>query len=94
MWKYQPVPKSTIINLVILKFVSMCIGVYNSSPDDLHTFLPIALYSLFHKNINKITAGVVYKIASDDTECITGTCVIATRCGIPPQRLPPSTGIR
>ncbi|KAG6363277.1 hypothetical protein INS49_008374 [Diaporthe citri] len=40
----------------------------NSSVEDSRTSLPIALYSLFRKNVNKITAGIVYDVASSDSE--------------------------
>ncbi|KIW25574.1 polyubiquitin [Cladophialophora immunda] len=41
--------------------------------------LPIALYTLFRKNINQITAGIAYDPASTDSQCIVAIIMMAAR---------------
>lgn len=42
----------------------------------------IAMYIIFRKNINKITAGLVQDAAPNKYEWIVATWIIATRCGV------------
>lgn len=87
MWKYKPLKNDAITNTVILKFVSMCLSVYSSMPANPPTSLAIALYSLFRKNINRYTAGLVYDVGSTPPECIAATSAMACRCGVSLSRL-------
>lgn len=86
MSNYKPVESSDITNMVALRFISLALSV-SSAFERPPTSLAIALYTLFRKNINKITAGLVHDVAATRYECLPATCAMAMRCGVPPQQL-------
>lgn len=82
MSDFEPPDVSKINNFVVLKFISMAVAVYNSDKKIPPTSLPIAMYSFFRRNINKVTAGLIYDPSSDESECMAATWIMATRCGV------------
>jgi hypothetical protein len=54
---------------VILKFVLVCLAVADAY--EAPTFLAIALCPIFRKNVNKITARLMYDVGEQE-ECISG----------------------
>lgn len=84
--KFVPVERSEITNVVSLKFISYAISIANAFRDP-PTSLAIALYTVFRKNINKITAGLVHDVASSRSDSVSATCVMAIRCGVAPRKL-------
>lgn len=75
-----------ITNKIRLKFVSLCLAVseaYEHPPTNIKT----ALYTFFRKNINKITAGLIYDPACTENQAIAATTVMAIRCGVPIEQL-------
>lgn len=82
MSDFEPPDISKIDNFVILRFISMAVAVYSASPKVPPTSLAIALYSFFRRNINKITAGLIYDPGSDESQCLAATWIMATRCGV------------
>lgn len=86
MSSFKALDRSEITNNVALRFISGCISVasaYEHAP----TSLAIALYSIYRKNVNKITAGLVYDVGSSRRESIAATCAMAMRCGVPARKL-------
>lgn len=49
--------------------------------------LPMALYTIFRKNVNRLTAGLVHDVAASRMECVPATSVMAVRCRVPIGRL-------
>lgn len=82
MTSFKPVDRSEITNRVALRFIALALATAEA-----HEYppvsLPTALYTIFRKNVNKITAGLVYDVASSREESIAGTCAMALRCGVP-----------
>jgi len=70
-----PAKPYEIDNLMVVKFMSLPSAIYNSSPK--------AMYTLLRRNVNKITAALVYDPASEEYHCMVATWNMATRC---PQR--------
>ncbi|KAK8011814.1 hypothetical protein PG989_000074 [Apiospora arundinis] len=64
MSAYEPMDKSRVNNIVLFKFISVAISVYNAMPEHPPTSLAITLYTVFRKNINRIAAGLMYDAAS------------------------------
>lgn len=79
--KYEPVDPSEITNTVRLRFMSICLSC-TASFSHPPVSLPIALYTVFRKNVNRMTAGLAYDVASSSMECIAGTSVMSVRCGV------------
>lgn len=84
--KFEALDRSEISNLVILRFVSLCLSYSRAFPIP-PVSLPIALYTVFRKNVNRITAGLVYDVGSSKMECIAGTSVMGVRCGVSVKQL-------
>ncbi|KAG6050979.1 hypothetical protein E4U17_006318 [Claviceps sp. LM77 group G4] len=82
MSDYEPPDVSEIDNVVILRFISMAVSVYTADMEVPPTSLPIALYSFFRRNINKITAGLIHDPSSDESQCLAATSIMAMRCGV------------
>jgi hypothetical protein len=80
MGKMESMHTSVITNKMLLMFVSMCMSVLDAYPRA-PASLPIALYSQFHKSVNKITAGLKYDINCSDMDAVAGTSTMAMRCG-------------
>lgn len=75
-----------ITNMTRLKFVSLCLAVaeaYLHPPTSIKT----ALYTFFRKNVNKVTAGLIYDPACTDLQAVTATTVMAIRCGVASKQL-------
>ena len=84
--KFKPLDRSEITNQIAIKFISYAISVaiaFEYPP----VSLPIALYTVFRKNVNKMTAGLVYDVASSRSDMIAATCAMAMRCGITARKL-------
>ncbi|KAJ0159170.1 hypothetical protein CTA2_10191 [Colletotrichum tanaceti] len=60
----------------------MAVAVYKLSPRSAPTSAAIAVYSFFGKNVNKITAGLVYDNTSDEFQSKAATWSMAVRCGV------------
>ena len=73
-----PVPDSAFTNKGMLKFVSLCPAVTEAYKHPL-TSLKTALYTSLYKNVNKITAGLIYDPASLPEVSLTATTVMALR---------------
>jgi len=86
MTNFKPIERSDMNNNVSLKFISLAVSTAIAH-DYAPTSLPIALFTNFRKNTNKITAGLVYDVASSRRESVAATCVMAMRCGIPASTL-------
>lgn len=82
----EPLPESAFNNNTLFTFMSLCLTILDAYPRP-PVSLPIALYTLFRKNVNRITAGLVYDVGSSSDECIVATSVMALRCGVPIDRL-------
>ncbi|KAH7065094.1 hypothetical protein B0J12DRAFT_734466 [Macrophomina phaseolina] len=82
----KPLPDSAFNNNTLFTFLSICLTILDAYPTP-PASLPIALYTLFRKNVNRITAGLVYDAGSSQDECIVATSVMAMRCGVPIDRL-------
>lgn len=73
-------------NKLRLKFVSMCLAVseaYEYPP----THIKTAMYTFFRKNINRVTAGLIYDPACTELQAVAATMVMAIRCGVPIEQL-------
>jgi hypothetical protein len=86
MGKMAAMPTSVFSNKMLLMFISMCLSVGEAYPNAPPS-LPIALYSQFHKSVNKITAGLKYDTSCSDMDAVAGTNVMAMRCGTSPKVL-------
>lgn len=76
-----PVDRSDITNSVVFRFMSLCLAcgnAFSSSP----TSPAIAMYTMFRKSINTITAGIGYDVTSTRDESVTATSMIAVRCRV------------
>lgn len=82
MSDYDPPDISKIENLVVLRFISIAVVVKNLDIKFPPTSLPIALYSFFRKNINRITAGLIYDPGSTEHECLSANWITAVRYGV------------
>ena len=80
------VPSHMITNAVRLKFMSLCLCVA-ASYDEPCPSLAICLYTLFRKNVNKITAGTMYDVAATTDQMIAATTMMAVRCGLSSEKL-------
>ncbi|KAI1291214.1 hypothetical protein F5Y03DRAFT_400885 [Xylaria venustula] len=79
--KEAPVDRSEINNAVILRFMSLCLAcgnAFTSTP----TSPAIAMYTMFRKSINNITAGIGYSVTSTREESVACTSMIAVRCRV------------
>ncbi|RYP11921.1 hypothetical protein DL767_011213 [Monosporascus sp. MG133] len=77
----KPLERSEIANSVMLKFLSLCLAcgnVYRSTP----TSPAIAMYTMFRKSINGITAGIGYDVTSNREQSTVATAMIAVRCRV------------
>lgn len=70
----------------MINFISLAIATVNAYEYP-PVSLPMALYNLFRKNINRITAGLVYDEASSKMECIAATAVMSIRAQVPAKKL-------
>ena len=86
MSKYKALRRHEITSMVALKFIGLCIAIASAhvSPP---VSLPMALYSVFRKNVNRITAGLVYDIGASREECGPATSAMAIRCGVTVEKL-------
>lgn len=82
MGDLKPIDRSEITNTVVLEFISLAVAVFNFSPKTPYVTPAIAIYTLFRKNVNKNTAGLIYDSGSDKYQCMAATSVMATRCGV------------
>ena len=79
--KFKPLSDDEISNAARLRFVALALSVssaYKHPP----VSLAIALYSIFRKNVNRFTAGLVHDVAASPPECHVATMVMAIRCGV------------
>ncbi|KAK8007263.1 hypothetical protein PG989_001253 [Apiospora arundinis] len=73
--------------VLLVQFISAAISVYNAMPEHPPTSLAIAPYTAFRKNLNRITAGLMYDAASSSEDCVVATSPMVVRCGVPMSRL-------
>lgn len=82
----RPLDRSKITNAVLLKFLGLCLAVarpYEHPP----TSLAMALYTVFCKNVNRITAGLVYDPASTRLQMVGAIGTLSVRRGVSVERL-------
>ena len=84
--KFKPLDRSEITNQVAIRFISYAISIATAF-ENAPVSLPIALYTVFRKNVNKITAGLIYDVATSRSDAVAATCGMAMRCGVAPRRL-------
>ncbi|RYP66496.1 hypothetical protein DL771_007756 [Monosporascus sp. 5C6A] len=82
----KPVDRSEIANSAILKFLSSCLAPRNASRST-PTSPAIAIYTMFRKSINSITAGIGYDSTSSREQSSVATTMIAVRCRVRPKTL-------
>ncbi|KAL9631173.1 MAG: hypothetical protein Q9164_006034 [Protoblastenia rupestris] len=78
--------RSEISNLVILRFVSLCLSYARAFPVP-PVSMPIVLYTIFRKNVNRTIAGLTYDVARSKLEYVADTSAIAVRCGVSVKQL-------
>lgn len=81
----KPFDESRITNHTIQQFSAMCIATslaYDRAPIS----LMMALFTVFRKSINWITAGFVVDEDASPALAKEATCSMATRCGVTPKR--------
>lgn len=84
--KLKPFPKEAITNRIRLQFIALALSVsncYERAP----VSLEIALETEFKKSVNHITAGMIIDPSATATECRAATALMATRTGVPIDRL-------
>ncbi len=84
--KLKPFPAQAVNDYVKLQFISACLSVsaqYERAP----VSLEIALYTVFRRSVNFITAGVWMDSTSPPHHCIVSTAIIANRIGVTMERL-------
>ncbi len=84
--KLKPFPKEAITNKIRLQFIGLALSVsscYERPP----VSLEIALETEFKKSVNHITAGMIIDPSATPMECRAATALMATRTGVPIERL-------
>ncbi|KAF1910996.1 hypothetical protein BDU57DRAFT_543616 [Ampelomyces quisqualis] len=66
MCSRQPVQPYEIDNIAVVKLVSLAISVFNSNPRVRYILAAVALYTFFRRNVDKITAGLIYDPTSNE----------------------------
>ena len=82
----QPFEKSSITNTIRMQFISYCLAMadrFKYPP----TSLEIAVYTIFRKSSNWITAGMEFDSKATHDDCATATRVMSTRAGVSTERL-------
>ena len=84
--KLRPFPAQSVNSYVKMQFIAACLSV-SSSYERAPMSLEIALYTLFRKSSNFVTAGLTIDRTSPPHHCIVSTAVMAVRTGVTIDRL-------
>jgi hypothetical protein len=84
--KLKPFPKHSITNKIRMQFIALGLSVADAF-DYPPTSLEIAIYSIFRKSSNWITAGMQFDDGASLEQCATATRVMSHRAGVPTERL-------
>jgi len=84
--KLKPFPAQAVNDYVKMQFISACLSVsnlYERAPMSLE----IALYTIFRRSVNFITAGITIDHTASPHYCLVSTAIMATRIGVTIERL-------